>query len=188
MFNLAVSFESEESWMSDVQKKRSLAATLTNMLGWQVHISLLPSLSTAEEIQTLLLVSVANSPHAMTASLLARCLASRLTHSPQVISTLAMGAGIVTSVMSSVLTTNASFGWIALQTGVALMGSVAGSLGVQKLPDAGRWGFNQAARVTGYLGSRMSFWSSDPGKPEVVSNPPLPVFTSNCEPVGLGLK
>jgi hypothetical protein len=112
----------------------------------------------AEEIQTLLLTSFANSPHAMTASLLARCLATRLTHSPQIISTLAMGAGIVTSVVSSVLTTNASFGWIALQTGVALMGSVAGSLGVQKLPDVGRWGFNQATRVTGYLGSRMGFW------------------------------
>jgi hypothetical protein len=113
-----------------------------------------------QEIQLILLTSISNSPYTVAASMLARWLANHLAHSPRVASQVMLGTSMVMGVLGNYVMNGASLSWIMLQTGVALMGSVAGSLGVQKLPDVGRWGFNQAASITGYLGSRISFWSS----------------------------
>jgi hypothetical protein len=114
----------------------------------------------SQEIQSLLLLSFTDSYSAIAASFLASWLASRLTHSPNIISTVGIGASIVTAVAGNVLTMNTTFAWMALQTGVALIGSAAGSFAVHKFPEIGRWGFNSASNARNYLSSKISFWSS----------------------------
>jgi len=117
----------------------------------------------AEEMQTLLLVSLAESPYALTASVLARLLTAQLSNSPRIIAMVSIGASIVTVIAQTLLTQDASFTWIALQTGVAMMGAVVGSQGIQVLPSLTAWGWhklcNAKANIYSYANSRC-FWSS----------------------------
>jgi hypothetical protein len=114
----------------------------------------------SQEIQSLLLLSFTDSYSSIAASFLASWLACHLTHSPNIISTVGIGASIVTAVAGNVLTMNATFAWMALQTGIALIGSAAGSFIVHKLPEIGRWGFNNVRSAGNYLSSKISFWPS----------------------------
>ena len=113
-----------------------------------------------QDMQTLLVVSFSTSPEALSASLLASWLASRFIQSPARSSAVGLGVGMTAGVISQFLTSNAHWGWLALQAGTALLGSAVGSVSMHQLPAAGRWGFNQASNVTAYLGSKLSMWSS----------------------------
>ena len=117
----------------------------------------------AQEILLILLLH-ADSPEAIAASFLASWLASRLTHSPKIISSVGIGASITMAVAGSILTTNVTLGWMALQTGVALMGSALGSLGVHQLPEIGHWGLNKVCDTKNYLSSKINFWSNQDEK------------------------
>lgn len=112
------------------------------------------------EVQTLLLVSIASSPNAIAASLLARWLADRLNQSPQTITNIGIGTSMVVSVMENFLKSNASFGLTVLQSGVVLVGSAMGSFGMQKLFTL--WKSDKSDSATSYWGSRLSFWQQDP--------------------------
>jgi len=106
-----------------------------------------------QEIQTLLILSFTDSPHAMAANLLASWLTSRLIDSPNMIAAVGMSASIVATVAGSALSANMALGQIVLQTGFALMGSLVGSYSVC-------WGMNKMSSVKDYLSSKMCFWSS----------------------------
>ena len=85
-----------------------------------------------------------------------------MTNSPNIISAVSIGASVVTTVAATVLSTDAALGLAVLQTSAAFMGAVVGCVGIQKLPNIARWGYNTASNAKNYVSSKIGFWSSNP--------------------------
>lgn len=115
-----------------------------------------------QQIQAEFILACSNSPHIITASWLASCLATELKSSPQMVSMAGITVSLVFSVVETLLSQNASWGLMTLQMGTAMLGSLVGCAVVHKLPELGVWGLNKACEAKNYVGSKISFWYRKP--------------------------
>ncbi len=111
-----------------------------------------------QKMQAELMLAYSDSPHVIAASWLASRLASELINSPQIVAMTGISVSIVISVLETVLGQNASCGLMVLQMGAAMLGSVAGNIIVQKLPEISTWGLNKVSKAKNYASNTLTFW------------------------------